>query len=176
MAQSLAHRSTKILAGIFLASTALAGCGESSDNLDEPSLTANTTSSESSTSEQPSSSSPREAKASESEKDSAPESEPASERKSEPTFAECYEANAALLSDGSVVTDTINCGVEEEPKQPSEPAAPAEPECTGGAAECGYGYDEEGNPNPSSGELQTQWGCEQGYITDPELCAAVSEL
>lgn len=172
MAQSLAHRSTKILAGIFLASTALAGCGESSDNLDEPSLTANTTSSESSTSEQPSSSSPREAKASESEKDSAPESEPASE----PTFAECYEANAALLSDGSVVTDTINCGVEEEPEQPSEPAAPAEPECTGGAAECGYGYDEEGKPNPSSGELQTQWGCEQGYITDLELCAAVSGL
>lgn len=89
---------------------------------------------------------------------------------------ECYEANAALLSDGSVVTDTINCGVEEEPEQPSEPAAPAEPECSGGAAECGYGYHEEGNPNPSSGELQTQWGCEQGYITDPELCAAVSEL
>lgn len=46
-------------------------------------------------------------------------------------------------------------------------------ECTGSAAECGYGYDEQGNANPSSGELQTQYGCEQGYITDPELCAAV---
>jgi hypothetical protein len=41
------------------------------------------------------------------------------------------------------------------------------------AAICGYGHDENGNPNPSSGELQTQDGCEEGYITDPELCAAV---
>ncbi|MDN6706348.1 hypothetical protein [Corynebacterium glyciniphilum] len=41
------------------------------------------------------------------------------------------------------------------------------------AAICGYGHDEHGNPNPSSGELQTQHGCEEGYVTDPELCAAV---
>lgn len=41
------------------------------------------------------------------------------------------------------------------------------------AAVCGYGHDEYGNPNPSSGELQTQFGCEDGYITDAELCAAV---
>lgn len=41
------------------------------------------------------------------------------------------------------------------------------------AAVCGYGYDENGNPNPSSGEIQTQHGCEDGYITDPDLCAAV---
>lgn len=38
---------------------------------------------------------------------------------------------------------------------------------------CGYGHDEQGNRNPTSGEIQTQHGCEQGYITDPELCAAV---
>ena len=31
--------------------------------------------------------------------------------------------------------------------------------------------DENGNPNPSSGELQFQYACEQGYI-DPSECAA----
>ncbi|MCT2059581.1 MULTISPECIES: hypothetical protein [Dietzia] len=41
------------------------------------------------------------------------------------------------------------------------------------AAQCGYGHDEHGNPNPSSGEIQTRDGCEEGYITDVELCAAV---
>lgn len=41
----------------------------------------------------------------------------------------------------------------------------------GGAAVNGYGYDEYGNPNPSSGELQAEWGCQQGYITDPEICS-----
>lgn len=41
------------------------------------------------------------------------------------------------------------------------------------AAECGYGTDDNGNPNPSSGELQTLYGCEEGYITDAALCEAV---
>ena len=41
------------------------------------------------------------------------------------------------------------------------------------AAICGYGHDENGNPNPSSGELQTMHGCEEGYITDVELCGRV---
>ncbi|MCQ4628341.1 hypothetical protein KBX17_11125 [Corynebacterium sp. CCUG 65737] len=41
----------------------------------------------------------------------------------------------------------------------------------GGAAVNGYGYDEYGNPNPSSGELQAEWGCQQGYLTDPEICS-----
>lgn len=39
------------------------------------------------------------------------------------------------------------------------------------AYKCGYGHDENGNPYPSSGELQFQYGCEQGYI-DPSECAA----
>lgn len=43
------------------------------------------------------------------------------------------------------------------------------------AAICGYGHDENGNPNPSSGELQTMHGCEEGYITDQDLCSRVSE-
>ena len=32
---------------------------------------------------------------------------------------------------------------------------------------------ENGNPNPSSGELQTMHGCEEGYITDTDLCSRV---
>ena len=43
------------------------------------------------------------------------------------------------------------------------------------AAICGYGHDENGNPNPTSGELQAQDGCEKGCITDREMCAAVAE-
>ncbi|EET77367.1 hypothetical protein CORTU0001_0575 [Corynebacterium tuberculostearicum SK141] len=38
---------------------------------------------------------------------------------------------------------------------------------------CGYGNDANGNRNKSSGEIQTQHGCEQGYITDPQVCGAV---
>lgn len=38
---------------------------------------------------------------------------------------------------------------------------------------CGYGNDANGNRNKSSGEIQTQYGCEQGYITDPQVCGAV---
>ncbi|WP_333618131.1 hypothetical protein [Dietzia sp.] len=44
------------------------------------------------------------------------------------------------------------------------------------AAICGYGHDENGNRNPTSGELQGQHGCEQGYITDPDYCAQVAEI
>lgn len=43
------------------------------------------------------------------------------------------------------------------------------------AAVCGYGVDANGNPNPTSGEIQTQHACETGQVTDPELCGAVQE-
>lgn len=42
------------------------------------------------------------------------------------------------------------------------------------AAICGYGTNSQGQPNPTSGELQTLHGCQEGYIDDPELCAAVA--
>ena len=42
------------------------------------------------------------------------------------------------------------------------------------AARCGYGHDANGNPNPSSGEIQTKYGCDEGYISDPALCDAVN--
>ena len=43
------------------------------------------------------------------------------------------------------------------------------------AYKCGYGHDENGNRNPSSGEIQTKHGCDTGYITDPALCGAVNQ-
>lgn len=46
-------------------------------------------------------------------------------------------------------------------------------QCVGPAAICGYGTAPNGAPNPSSGELQTQWGCQNGTINDSELCGAV---
>lgn len=42
------------------------------------------------------------------------------------------------------------------------------------AYKCGYGSDANGNPNPSSGEIQTIYGCKEGYITDSSLCDTVS--
>lgn len=41
----------------------------------------------------------------------------------------------------------------------------------GGAAVNGYGTDANGHPNRSSGDLQAEWGCQQGYITDPAICS-----
>ncbi|MCT1444311.1 hypothetical protein [Corynebacterium sanguinis] len=43
------------------------------------------------------------------------------------------------------------------------------------AYKCGYGHEANGNPNPTSGELQTMDGCSQGYITDQALCGAVAQ-
>lgn len=42
------------------------------------------------------------------------------------------------------------------------------------AYKCGYGTNDQGQPNPSSGEIQTLHGCQEGYITDAELCGAVA--
>ncbi|QGW24505.1 MULTISPECIES: hypothetical protein [unclassified Dietzia] len=58
-------------------------------------------------------------------------------------------------------------------QQPAHDGVPIADGGTCPAALCGYGHDEDGNRNPSSGEIQSQYGCEQGYITDAELCAAV---
>lgn len=179
----MVRQSTKILAGIILAAASLTGCSQFSDDIDEPTLT-----------EHSSTASPSPA--------ANTEAAGTTTIESGPSFVKCEKKDTAQLADGSTVTDTRRCGDFEEesaqpeqpeqPKRPAQseqpaapeaptappaaPAAPAEPECTGGAAECGYGHDEQGNPNPSSGELQTQYGCEQGYITDPELCAAVRDL
>lgn len=94
-----------------------------------------------------------------------------------------YQAGTAIYSDGST-------GYEESCYQPMMDAAQSAPQsygqvtpdpetipfANGGtcpAYKCGYGTDENGNPNPSSGELQLMDGCQQGYVDDPERCAAV---
>lgn len=63
---------------------------------------------------------------------------------------------------------------QQQAPQQEAPQGGASPDCP--AAECGYGTAPNGNRNPSSGELQTQYGCQQGYITDEELCAQVGEV
>ncbi|TNL95655.1 hypothetical protein FHE74_09245 [Corynebacterium tapiri] len=39
---------------------------------------------------------------------------------------------------------------------------------------CGYGYDENGNPRPSSGEIQLRHACENGTAS-PSQCAALEQ-
>ncbi|WP_143336736.1 hypothetical protein [Corynebacterium pacaense] len=73
-----------------------------------------------------------------------------------PTFVECWENDAAMMSDGSIIYDPVNCHLasDEEIRQRAEAyfsTAPTYSEpvradgCVGPAAVCGY-YDESGNP------------------------------
>ncbi|AJE67484.1 hypothetical protein SB89_07990 [Corynebacterium glutamicum] len=39
---------------------------------------------------------------------------------------------------------------------------------------CGYGTNDQGERNPTSGEIQSLHGCQEGYISDQELCDAVA--
>lgn len=86
-----------------------------------------------------------------------------------PRFVECWEANAAVMSDGSIVTDTVNCA-------PQAPAAAPAPQyvdppradgCVGPAATCGY-YDEDGNPiwfDKETGQTSPRYLDENGNPT-----------
>lgn len=87
-----------------------------------------------------------------------------------PTFVKCWENNAALMSDGSISVDTVNCHMEEQ--DPGQVAIADGGTCP--AYLCGYGTNDQGQRNPSSGEIQTLHGCQDGYINDPELCGAVA--
>ncbi|AQQ15732.1 hypothetical protein CGLAU_08890 [Corynebacterium glaucum] len=90
---------------------------------------------------------------------------------SAPYVAECLEGTPgpALWSDGEV-RYSEDCFqklggpayLEQEGQSGLKP---------GGAAVNGYGYDEYGYPNRTSGEIQAEWGCQQGYITDPAICS-----
>ena len=106
--------------------------------------------------------------------------EPTSPVEAEPTFVACWENGYAQLSDMSVV-EWPDCAL---PPQEAADLGPSPdpatiPYADGGtcpAYKCGYGHDENGNPNPSSGEIQTKNGCDAGYINDPELCASVADI
>lgn len=88
-----------------------------------------------------------------------------------PRFVQCWERNAAVMSDGSIVTDTVNCA---PPLSEPEPAPYTDPPradgCVGPAATCGY-YDEDGNPiwfDKETGETSPRYFDEDGNPTmDP---------
>lgn len=82
-------------------------------------------------------------------------------------FADCNPSN------GVIDPEELNRMVEQQNQQPAHDGVPIADGGTCPAYLCGYGHDEHGNPHPSSGEVQTQNGCEAGYITDAEQCAAV---
>lgn len=89
-----------------------------------------------------------------------------------PRFVQCWEANAAVMSDGSIVADTVNCG---RPAPGSAHEAeyvdpPRDDGCVGPAATCGY-YDEDGNSiwfDKETGQTSPRYLDENGNPTmDP---------
>lgn len=102
---------------------------------------------------------------------------PTSPVAAEPTFVACWENGYAQLSDMSVV-EWPDCALppQEAAKLGPGPDPATIPYADGGtcpAYKCGYGTNSQGERNPSSGEIQTLHGCQDGYINDPELCSAV---
>lgn len=98
----------------------------------------------------------------------APDPVPAA---SAPTIVECLEGTPGptLMSDGTMQYTDYCFNLLGGPaylEQESQSGCPA--------AVCGYGTNSQGQRNPSSGEIQTLHGCQDGYINDPELCGAVA--
>lgn len=85
-----------------------------------------------------------------------------------PKFVDCWESNAALMSDGSIVTDTVNCSPEPVPSEVGPYGGPPRADgCVGPAAVCGY-YDESGNPiwfDKMTGETSPRYYDEYGNPT-----------
>lgn len=110
----------------------------------------------------------------------APETVAALEQASSaPVFVQCWENDAALMSDQTIVYDPVNCRHDDDETHRAKEVwmhedgpAPSYEGCA--AAICGYGHNEQDQRNPSSGEIQTLHGCQEGYITDAELCGAVA--
>lgn len=153
----------------LLLTTVLTGCGNSDEASEIPNTTETTTHSEASSTSSSAISSTHES----SDPETTPIPEPASVE--EPTVVECLAGTPgpARWSDGNVsysewCFNQMGGAAYMEEENPAE--APQ------GAAVTGYGTAPNGARNPSSGELQTQWGCQQGYIDDPALCDAVDEV
>ena len=100
---------------------------------------------------------------------------PTSPVAAEPTFVACWENGYAQLSDMSVV-EWPDCAL--PPQQAANlgpgPDPATIPYADGGtcpAYKCGYGHDENGNPNPSNSEIQSWWSdCTAGNTA--EYCRA----
>lgn len=83
-----------------------------------------------------------------------------------PKFVECWESNAAVMSDGSIVTDTVNCAPAPVVVDPYDLPVRSDG-CVGPAAVCGY-YDEYGNPiwfDKMTGETSPRYYDEYGNPT-----------
>ena len=81
-----------------------------------------------------------------------------------PRFVQCWETNAAVMSDGSIVTDIVNCAPETGESGEAPPRADG---CVGPAATCGY-YDTYGNPiwvDKETGETSPRYYDEFGNPT-----------
>ncbi|AIK86346.1 hypothetical protein CGLAR1_14240 [Corynebacterium glutamicum] len=82
-------------------------------------------------------------------------------------FVECWESNAAVMSDGSIVTDTVNCAPDPVESFPYDDSPPRADGCVGPAAVCGY-YDDAGNPiwvDKTTGETSPRYYDEFGNPT-----------
>jgi|GEM_PF-1005737 len=94
----------------------------------------------------------------------------------QPTVVECLQGTPgpARWSDGTVSFSQWcfdNRGGQQYLENESQAGLVENGECVGPAAECGYGTAANGARNPTSGEIQTYHGCQDGYINDPALCS-----
>ena len=170
----------KTLATFAVVALALAGCGTTGEDEATVSNTPAPTTSNTSTSHT-SSSATSSPESSTSEAEEPAEAQPTAEENTaasaEPQIASCatdptlYQPGTTWFTDGTSGW-TQTCA-DQMPAPQDLSNVPYADGGTCAAAICGYGHDENGNPNKSSGEIQTEYGCEQGYITDPALCGAV---
>ncbi|GAA4789423.1 hypothetical protein FRX94_08780 [Corynebacterium canis] len=159
----------KIFLPLALAATSvMAGCSnDDGANSQTPSTATTTTSATSSSSE------PTTPRAEQQQPVTPPPAEPAATN--EPYVVECLldTPGQSLMSDGTV-RNTEYCGSQSG----AQPDPATIPFANGGTCphyQCGYGVDANGNPNPSSGELQSLYACETGAITDQEFCTSLRE-
>lgn len=81
-----------------------------------------------------------------------------------PRFVQCWETNAAVMPDGSIVTDIVNCAPETGDPGLAPPRADG---CVGTPETCGY-YDTNGNPvwvDENTGEITPREYDESGKPT-----------
>lgn len=172
----------RLLSTLAIIPLALAACSNEGEEVGHATSTASTStsssapaassSSPSSTSTSPSTSQPP---APETTAPAEDNYSPTSPVAAEPTFVSCWENGYAQLSDMSVV-EWPDCAL---PPQEAANLGPGPdpatiPYADGGtcpAYKCGYGHDENGNPNPSNSEIQSWWSdCTAGNTA--EYCRA----
>lgn len=92
-----------------------------------------------------------------------------------PQLAEKLGGQSHIGSDAPDMTPSgeVDAAADAPVAEPDPATIPFADGGTCAAAVCGYGHDEDGNRNPSSGEIQGRHGCQSGYIDDPEYCAAI---